>query len=144
MGRLTLYECNPKQLSPLTLAFVGDGVFDLFVREEIVCSANRPVGQLNKLKVDRVRCEAQAALFARIESFLTEEETDIFRRGRNAHTTHTPKNASAADYHTATGLEALFGYLYLSNRFDRIRELLDIGALSQTPPEALPLDSASL
>lgn len=124
MGRLTLFDCEPGQLSPLTLAFVGDGVFDLFVREEIVCSANRPVGVLNRLKVDRVRCEAQAALFAKIEPLLTEEETDIFRRGRNAHTSHTPKNASPADYHTATGLEALFGYLYLSDRFDRIRELL--------------------
>lgn len=124
MARLTLFDCDPKQLSPLTLAFVGDGVFDLFVREEIVCSANRPVKELNRLKVDRVRCEAQAALFAQIEPLLTEEETDIFRRGRNAHTSHTPKNASPADYHTATGLEALFGYLYLTDRFDRIRQLL--------------------
>ena len=67
MGRLTLYDCDPKMLSPLTLAFVGDGVFDLFVREEIVCAANRPVKELNKLKVERVRCEAQAELFRRIE-----------------------------------------------------------------------------
>lgn len=124
MARLTLFECDPSQLSPLTLAFVGDGVFDLFVREEIVCSANRPVKELNKLKVERVRCEAQAELYGRIEHLLTEEEADVFRRGRNAHTSHTPKNASNADYHTATGLEALFGYLYLSERFDRIRELL--------------------
>lgn len=124
MSRLTIYDCDPKQLSPLTLAFVGDGVFDLFIREEIVCSANRPVGELNRLKVERVRCEAQARLFEAIEPELTEEETDIFRRGRNAHTSHTPKNASSSDYHTATGLEALFGYLYLSDRADRIRELL--------------------
>ncbi len=124
MARLTLFDCDPKQLSPLTLAFVGDGVFDLFVREEIVCSANRPVRELNKLKVERVRCEAQAALYERIEPLLTEEESDIFRRGRNAHTSHTPKNASPSDYHTATGLEALFGYLYLSNQFERIRSLL--------------------
>ena len=124
MARLTLFDCDPKQLSPLTLAFVGDGVFDLFVREEIVCSANRPVRELNKLKVERVRCEAQAALYEKIEPLLTEEESDIFRRGRNAHTSHTPKNASPSDYHTATGLEALFGYLYLSNQFERIRSLL--------------------
>ncbi len=120
MGRLTLYNCDPKQLSPLTLAFVGDGVFDLLVREEIVCAANRPVKELNKLKVERVRCEAQARLYDRIEPLLTEEEAEIFRRGRNAHTSHTPKNASSADYHTATGLEALFGFLYLSNRLDRL------------------------
>ncbi len=124
MGRLTEYDCDPKQLSPLTLAFVGDGVFDLFVREEIVCAANRPVKELNKLKVERVRCEAQAALYEKIEPLLTEEEADIFRRGRNAHTSHTPKNASSSDYHTATGMEALFGYLYLAGRFDRIRTFL--------------------
>ena len=124
MSRLTIYDCDPRQLSPLTLAFVGDGVFDLFIREEIVCSANRPVKELNKLKVERVRCEAQARLYEAMEQELTEEEADIFRRGRNAHTSHTPKNATASDYHTATGLEALFGYLYLSDRADRIRELL--------------------
>ncbi len=124
MGRMTLMDTDPKQLSPLTLAFVGDGVFDLYVREEIVCSGNRPVKELNALKVERVRCEAQARLYDAIEPLLTEEEADIFRRGRNAHTSHTPKNASSSEYHTATGLEALFGYLYLSDRPQRIRELL--------------------
>ena len=124
MSRLSGLSCDPKGLNSLALAFVGDGVFDLFVREEIVCSANRPVKELNKLKVERVRCEAQAALFERIEPLLTEEELDIYRRGRNAHTSHTPKNASSSDYHTATGLEALFGYLYLSDRTERIRELI--------------------
>lgn len=123
MSRLTNFDCDPKQLSPLTLAFVGDGVFDLFVREEIVCGGNRPVGELNKLKVERVRCEAQAKLYERIADKLTDEEAEIFRRGRNAHTSHTPKNASSAEYHTATGLEGLFGYLYLMGRADRIREL---------------------
>ncbi len=126
MGLLSIYDCEPKSLSPLTLAFVGDGVFDLIVREDIVCAANRPVKELNKLKVERVRCEAQAALMREIEPVLTEEETDIYRRGRNAHTSHTPKNASNADYHSATGLEALFGYLYLSGNIDRIRELIAI------------------
>ncbi|MBQ3928825.1 MAG: ribonuclease III [Clostridia bacterium] len=124
MGLLSVYDCNPRELSPLTLAFVGDGVFDLIVREDIVCDANRPVKELNKLKVERVRCEAQAELMRSIEPLLTEEEADVYRRGRNAHTSHTPKNASNADYHTATGLEALFGYLYLSGSIERIRELL--------------------
>ena len=128
MGRLTLYDCDPSQLSPLTLAFVGDGVFDLYVREEIVCEANRPVKQLNSRKVERVRCEAQARLFQQLEPMLTEEELEVFRRGRNAHTSHSRKNASSADYHTATGLEALFGYLYLSGRIDRIRKLIGSGS----------------
>ena len=122
--RLTEYECDPKQLSPLTLAFIGDGVYDLFVREEIVCSANRPVKELNQLKVERVRCEAQAELFQKIEPFLTEEETYIFRRGRNDHTSHSHKRTR--EYHYATGLEALFGYLYLSGNAERIRTLLSI------------------
>lgn len=126
MGRLSLSECNPKEMSPLTLAFVGDGVYDLLVREELVCDANRPVGKLNKLKVEIVRCQTQAKLVKVLEPFLTEEEADVFKRGRNAHTAHTPKNASVADYHLATGLESLFGYLYLSDRIERIRELFEI------------------
>ena len=120
--RLTNYDCDPRQLSPLTLAFIGDCVYDLFVREEIVCQANRPVKELNKLKVERVRCEAQAELFKRIENSLTEEEMDIFRRGRNVHTAHAHKRTQ--EYHYATGFEALLGYLYLSEKTDRIRELI--------------------
>lgn len=120
--RLTNYDCDPRQLSPLTLAFIGDCVYDLFVREEIVCQANRPVKELNKLKVERVRCEAQAELFKKIENSLTEEEMDIFRRGRNAHTAHAHKRTQ--EYHYATGFEALLGYLYLSEKTDRIRELI--------------------
>lgn len=126
MGRLSLSDCKARDLSPLTLAFVGDGVYDLIIREELVCNANRPVGELNKLKVEKVRCQAQARLIKAIEPFLTEEETEVYKRGRNAHTSHTPKNASIADYHAATGLEALLGYLYLSDRIERIRELLAI------------------
>ena len=122
--RLTNYDCDPRQLSPLTLAFIGDCVYDLFVREEIVCQANRPVKELNKLKVERVRCEAQAELFKRIENSLTEEEMDIFRRGRNAHTAHAHKRTQ--EYHYATGFEALLGYLYLSEKTDRIKELIEI------------------
>ncbi|MBQ5563760.1 MAG: ribonuclease III, partial [Clostridia bacterium] len=90
--------------------------------EEIVCQANRPVKELNKLKVERVRCEAQAELFKKIENSLTEEEMDIFRRGRNAHTAHAHKRTQ--EYHYATGFEALLGYLYLSEKTDRIRELI--------------------
>lgn len=127
MSRLSLLECNPNEISTLGLAFVGDGVYDLIVREELVCRANRPVKELNLKKVEVVRCEAQARLVKRIESYLTEEEANIIRRGRNAHTGHAPKNASMADYHMATALEALIGYLYLSDNIDRIRELIALG-----------------
>ena len=116
-------QCNPKQLSPQTLAFVGDGVYDLLVREYLVKQANRPVGELNKLKVKLVNCKAQANYAQLLLPDLTDSEVAVYKRGRNATTQNTPKNANIADYHSATGLEALFGYLYLNNELPRIKEL---------------------
>lgn len=124
MSRIENSPCDPKLLSPLALAFVGDGVYDLFVRERLVCEANRPVKKLNEEKVSIVRCSAQAKLVEKLMPILTEEELDVLKRGRNAHTQHIPKNATSADYHSATALEALLGYLYLAGRIERIRELL--------------------
>lgn len=124
MSRIENSPCDPKLLSPLALAFVGDGVYDLFVRERLVCEANRPVKKLNEEKVSIVRCSSQAKLVEKLMPILTEEELDVLKRGRNAHTQHIPKNATSADYHSATALEALLGYLYLSGRIERIRELL--------------------
>ncbi len=124
MSRIENSPCDPKLLSPLALAFVGDGVYDLFVRERLVCEANRPVKKLNEEKVAIVRCSSQARLVEKLIPILSEEELNILKRGRNAHTQHIPKNASSADYHSATALEALLGYLYLAGRIDRIRELL--------------------
>lgn len=114
---------NPNSLSPLTLAFIGDCVYELFVREALVKQANRPAGELHKTKVQFVSAFAQANAYRLIKDDLTEKEQDIFKRGRNAHTTHTPKNMSSADYHTATGFEALFGYLYLCGETDRLNAL---------------------
>ena len=124
MSRIENSPCDPKLLSPLALAFVGDGVYDLFVRERLVCEANRPVKKLNEEKVSIVRCSSQAKLVEKLMPILTEEELDVLKRGRNAHTQHFPKNATSADYHSATALEALLGYLYLAGRIERIRELL--------------------
>ncbi|MCH3972255.1 MAG: ribonuclease III [Oscillospiraceae bacterium] len=129
MERFLDLACDPKTLSPLTLAFVGDGVFELFVREKLVCEANRPVNTLHRCAVRQVCCTAQSADCAVLQPLLTEEETAVLHRGRNAHTNHVPKNASVAEYHAATGLEALFGYLYLQGKLDRLRELF--GALLQ-------------
>lgn len=126
MDRFLDFECNPNQLSPLTLAFVGDCVYELFVRERLVCEANRPTNKLNGLKRDWVNASFQAQCVVKISGILTADESDILRRGRNAHTKNTPKNMSASDYHYATGLEALFGYLYLCGRIERLRELFYI------------------
>lgn len=121
MERFYPRDIDVHTASPLALAFVGDGVYSLMVRERLLTIANRPVGDLHRLAVDAVRAEAQAAAMERLLPHLTEEEERIFKRGRNAHSTRT-----GADYHAATGLETLFGFLYLDNRSDRVRELFAI------------------
>lgn len=121
MERLYPQDIDLHTLSPLALAFVGDGVYSLMVRERLLSEANRPVNDLHRLAVREVRAEAQSAAMNRLLPHLTEEEEAVFKRGRNAHTAR-----SGADYHRSTGLEALFGYLYLDGRIDRIRELFSL------------------
>ena len=113
-----------KKLSPSVFAFVGDAVYGLFVRTALA-DTNRSSGDLHALSVQLVNASAQSKAFHQIETYLTEEELDLFKRGRNFHTKSTPKNATVADYHTATGLECLFGYLYLSGQADRAKKLFD-------------------
>ena len=125
MERFLEDSCDPKQLSPLTLAFLGDAVFEVFVRERLVCQGSRPVSELHRLSVRDVCCGAQSSASRQILPELTEEEAAVFRRGKNAHPGHVPKNADQSDYHEATALEALFGYLYLCGRIDRLRELFE-------------------
>lgn len=122
---ISLLEKNAdvSSLSPLTLAFVGDTVFDLLVRSELVLEANRPVNALHKAASSKVCASAQATAITKIMPLLTEDEEAVFKRGRNARTGGIPKNQSSADYHYATGLECLFGWLYLKGRTDRIKEL---------------------
>lgn len=110
-------------LSPLTLAFIGDTVFDLLTRCELVCEANRPVNALHNMASKRVCAAAQADSIKKIMPLLTEEETAVFKRGRNAHVGSKAKNASSSDYHYATGLESLFGWLWLKNETGRIKYL---------------------
>ena len=119
-------EIQPKQLSPLNLAFVGDCVYEILVREALVCKANRPVNELHRESVKYVSAKAQTEAYAKIKDILTEEETAQFKRGRNAKVGHSPKSATDAQYHTATGVEALFGYLYLSDRAAMIQHLFSI------------------
>ncbi len=116
---------NPNLLSPSVLAFVGDGVYGLMVRTALA-EVNRPSGELHKLSVKLVNATAQAEAYKVIEPVLTEKEISVFKRGRNFKTGNTPKNSSGSDYHTATGLETLFGFLYLSGENDRLKELFNI------------------
>lgn len=121
MSRFCPMEIDLHTVSPLNLAFVGDAVYEIMVRERLVCLANRPNKELHQLAVKQVRAEAQAAALDKIFPLLTEQEVSVYRRGRNAHTAR-----SGGDYHKATGFEALFGYLYLSGQKDRLQELFAI------------------
>lgn len=121
---LKLQETDIKTYSGLTLAFIGDSIFDLIVRTALVESGNAPVNKLHKNASKLVQATAQAELYHSIKDSLTEEETAVFKRGRNAKSFTSAKNAGVVEYRTATGLEALFGYLYLTDRMDRIMELI--------------------
>ncbi len=117
-------DVDLKTYSPLTLAFIGDGIYDLVIRTIVVGKGNARPTRLHHETASIVKASAQAKAMDRIESMLSEEETDVFRRGRNANSPTTAKNASKADYRRATGFEALIGYLYLSDRTDRMLELI--------------------
>ena len=112
-----------KQYSPLTLAFLGDSVYEVMVRETLLREANRPARELHAQAVAHVRAAYQADAAGRIAEMLTETEADILRRGRNASGISVPKHATPADYRKATGVECLFGYLYLCGEITRLREL---------------------
>ncbi len=126
MENIASHHNKTDEISPLTLAFVGDGVYDLLVREYLVRQANRGVGELNKIKVSLVNCKSQAEFAKLILPKLSENELAVYKRGRNAAPKCTPKNGSVADYHSATGLEALFGYLYLNNQRQRVYDIFEM------------------
>ena len=117
---------NLNLIPTLNLAFIGDGVFDLLVREHLVRSSSAHVGELNKAKVDMVNCRSQAEYMQRLLPALTEEEAEIYKRGRNTKVNSASKHSTISDYHAATGLEALFGYLYLKGETGRINELFTL------------------
>lgn len=110
------------QYSPLVLAYMGDAVYELYVRKMLVKKANTQVDKLHKAAIQYVKAEAQCEAFRKIENILTEQEMAVFKRGRNTKSS-VPKHSSVAEYRTATGLEALIGYIYLTgdtNRLDYI------------------------
>ncbi len=120
---------HEKEISPLALAYIGDAVFELLIRSIVICNGNAPVNKLHKKARDFVNAKSQAQMVFRMMENFTEEEKAVFRRGRNAKSFTVPKNADIMDYRHATGLEAVFGYLYLSGNLDRAIELLEIGLL---------------
>ena len=113
--------------SPLTLAYIGDGVYEVIVRTILVQKGNCPVNQLHRRASSLVKASAQSAMMGIIEPLLTEDEHKIYKRGRNAHSATMAKNATMSDYRRATGFEALIGYLYLKDNFTRILELVREG-----------------
>lgn len=126
---------NPRQLSPLALAQIGDTVCDLYARIYLNDQFARSPHELHLAASKFVCAAGQAAAFRRMEHLLTDDETTVFRRGRNAHSGTMPKNASAADYHTATGLEAMVGWLFLSGADERLGELMTVYFQPEPKPE---------
>ena len=113
--------------SPLTLAYIGDGVYDLVIRSIVVGKGNTQAGLLHKKTSSMVKAKAQSELIEVLMPELTKEEEAIYKRGRNAHSPTMAKNASMSDYRRATGFEALMGYLYLKNEFARMLKLVKTG-----------------
>ena len=114
-----LKDADLRTYSPLTLAYIGDGVFDLIIRTVVVDKGNTSPNELHRHTSSIVKAHTQALMAEALMEELTEEEHDVYRRGRNAKSFTTAKNATVADYRKATGFEALMGYLYLEDRFDR-------------------------
>ena len=118
-------EMTVRNMSPVSLAFVGDAVYSLYIRTFYTKNSTAKAGELHKLASQMVKAEAQSNTMAQIEEFLTEDEIYIFKRGRNAKTTNSAKNATLIQYKRATGFETLIGYLFLIGNLTRLEELLN-------------------
>lgn len=125
--QMNLPHRDIRSYSPLALAYIGDAVYDLLIRTEVVANGNCQVNKYHKQVSSIVKAEAQSQLVHCILEDLTEEEKKIYKRGRNANSYTKARNASMGEYHRATGFEALLGYLYLTEQYTRITELLQIG-----------------
>lgn len=120
-------EVDIRTYSPLTLAYIGDGIFDLVIRSIVVGRGNTRANELHHRTSHIVKAHTQAEMIEKLLPHLTEEESDIYRRGRNAKSPTMAKNATMSDYRKATGFEALMGYLYLTDQFERILFLVKEG-----------------
>ena len=126
----TTFQCGKvdvRAYSPLTLAYIGDAVYDLVIRTVVVERANRAANELHKRTVKYVQAGVQAAMIEALADELTEDEKAVYKRGRNAKSHTSAKNASIQDYRKATGFEALMGFLYLNGQTDRMLHLIQAG-----------------
>ncbi len=121
----TLSENEARNISPVTLAFVGDAVYTLYVRERLVVERDLSTGALQKLSSSEVSAHGQNILLEKIIPLLSEEEIAVFKRGRNAKKPSKSKSATVFEYNNSTGFESLLGYLYLVGRYERIEQLLN-------------------
>jgi len=122
---LELAQVEPRQLSPLVLAYIGDSIYDLVIRTYLISLGNMPVNKINRHACRLVKAETQSKLIGILEEQLTENELSVYKRGRNAKGINAPKHSTVGEYRMATGLECLFGFLYLTGREERIGELFE-------------------
>lgn len=113
--------------SPLALAYMGDAVYEVLVRTRVMNRGSMQVNKMHKKSASLVKAEAQARIIQALQEELTVEETAVYKRGRNAHSASSAKNASIRDYRMATGFEALVGYLYLTGQYERLLKLVHDG-----------------
>ncbi|MGE5593564.1 MAG: Mini-ribonuclease 3 [Betaproteobacteria bacterium] len=120
------------------LAYVGDAVYELYVRARLVQSGRRDLDELHREATMRVNAKAQARTLAQLDTFLRADELEVARRARNAHTGRGPRNAAVIDYRHSTGFEAVLGYLYLLGREERLREVIERAlTIADAPPGGL-------
>ncbi len=124
---LYLDGLDPKSYSPLSLAYIGDAIYEIVIRTIVMSAGNMSVNKYHKKSSSMVKASAQAGVYDNIKEKLTDEEAAVYKRGRNAKSATAAKNASIVEYRMATGVEALIGYLYLSGRTARALELIKIG-----------------
>jgi len=122
-----LKEVDAGMYSPLVLAYVGDAVYEIMIRTMVVNGGNEQVNKLHKRTAALVKAGAQAQMILAVDESLTDAERAVYKRGRNAKTASTAKNATMKEYRMATGFEALLGYLYLSEQYDRMAEIVSLG-----------------
>ena len=119
-------DVSPMQMSPLSLAYIGDAVYEMYVRSYIMKDVNMPVSKLHKAATRYVKATAQANIIKNISDNFSDEEMSVYKRGRNAHSYTSAKNADIVDYRMATGLEALIGYLYIKKETRRLEEIIEM------------------